>query len=80
MSASLDKTIKMWNLKAVICEHTFLGHDEGISRGIKLFDENYFLSGTQDKTIKMWDYKKKQLHKEFTSDEKISAILPIDAK
>ena len=71
MSASCDKTIKLYNINKEECEYTFSGHSEKIFRAIALIDENYFISGANDKNIIIWDYNKKILYKKYICEDYI---------
>jgi hypothetical protein len=60
-SASLDKTIKMWDVADGTCKHTFEGHTDGV-RSLAISDDgNRLFSGSLDKTIKVWDLTTKNL-------------------
>ncbi|XP_021829141.1 coatomer subunit beta'-2-like [Prunus avium] len=60
-SASLDGTIKIWNIGSPTAEFSLDGHSKGVncidyvSRG----DKPYLLSGSDDFTIKVWDIETK---------------------
>lgn len=53
LSASLDSTIKIWNVKSGRCVRTLFGHIEGIWS----VDADTFrvVSGSHDKLVKVWD-------------------------
>ncbi|VVT47315.1 uncharacterized protein SAPINGB_P001650 [Magnusiomyces paraingens] len=53
LSASLDSTIKMWDVNTGACVRTFFGHIEGIW-GIAA-DNFRVVSGSHDKLVKVWD-------------------------
>ena len=61
-SASMDKTIKLWNLttdgKANL---TLSGHKASVNT-VDFYkgDRPHLASGSDDKTIKIWDYQTKQ--------------------
>lgn len=54
ISASYDKTIKLWNLNTGRCDFTLRGHNEWVSS----VDCNaeIICSGSWDSTVKIWDY------------------------
>jgi len=52
-SASGDRLIKLWNLKAGICEKTYVGHTKGIA--CIQFDGHTIVSGSSDQTIRVFD-------------------------
>ncbi|RVW41376.1 Coatomer subunit beta'-1 [Vitis vinifera] len=60
-SASLDGTIKVWNLSSPAPDFTLDGHSKGVNcidyfmRGSK----PYLISGSDDHTAKVWDYEAK---------------------
>lgn len=57
-SASLDKTVKVWQLGSPHPNFTLEGHDKGVncvdyySGG----DKPYLISGADDRLVKIWDY------------------------
>jgi coatomer subunit beta' len=60
-SASLDRTIKIWNLGSPTPNFTLEGHDKGVNC-VEYFiggDKPYLVSGADDKTVKVWDYQNK---------------------
>lgn len=60
-SASLDRTIKVWQLGSKIPNFTLEGHEKGVncvdyySGG----DKPYLISGADDHLVKIWDYQNK---------------------
>ncbi|XP_038713940.1 coatomer subunit beta'-1-like isoform X1 [Tripterygium wilfordii] len=57
-SASLDGTIKVWNLESPAPIFTLEGHSKGVN-SVDYFingDKLYLLSGSDDYTVKVWDY------------------------
>ncbi|XP_077998505.1 coatomer subunit beta'-like [Glandiceps talaboti] len=60
-SASLDTTIKVWQLGSNFSNFTLQGHEGGVncvdyySGG----DKPYLISGSDDHTVKVWDYQNK---------------------
>ncbi|KAL5572692.1 hypothetical protein UlMin_022289 [Ulmus minor] len=60
-SASLDRTIKVWNLGSIDPNFTLEGHFKGVNC-IDYFtggDKPYLISGSDDQTAKVWDYQTK---------------------
>lgn len=61
-SASMDKSIKIWNITAEAkANFTVVGHNGGVNcvdfyKG----DKPYIASGSDDRTVKLWDYQTKQ--------------------
>jgi WD40 repeat protein len=54
ISASTDKTIKIWDIKTGLCEKTIEAHSEPI-RAIQMIETNQFISCSSDKSILLWD-------------------------
>lgn len=60
-SASLDRTIKVWNLSSIDPNFTLEGHMKGVNC-VDYFiggDKPYLISGSDDQTAKVWDYQTK---------------------
>lgn len=60
-TASLDRTIKVWNLTSTVPNFTLEGHEKGVNcveyyRG---GDKPYLISGSDDRTARVWDYQTK---------------------
>ena len=53
LSASYDRTIKIWNLSTGRCEFTLRGHNEWVSSVD--CNRNIICSGSWDSTVKVWD-------------------------
>ncbi|KAF3926368.1 Beta-TrCP [Arthrobotrys entomopaga] len=53
VSASGDRSIKLWDLKTGYCEKTFVGHKKGIA--CIQYDGVKIVSGSSDKSIRVWD-------------------------
>ena len=54
ISASTDKTIKIWNMETGECLKTLTDHEYRVT-SILIVPNNKFLSGSGDKTIIIWD-------------------------
>ena len=54
LSASRNKTIKLWNITTGECLETFEGHSSSVTSVCQV-SATTFLSASYDKTIKMWD-------------------------
>jgi hypothetical protein len=54
-SASLDKTIKVWNIFSKTCIATLRGHVRAVSCLCLYTQRHWLLSGSRDETIKVWD-------------------------
>jgi len=60
-SASLDRTIKVWQLGSPDANFTLEGHERGVNC-VDYYpggDKPYLISGSDDKTVKIWDYQTK---------------------
>ncbi|KAJ3373034.1 Coatomer subunit beta' [Kappamyces sp. JEL0680] len=60
-SASMDRTIKVWNLGSPVANYTLEGHLKGVN-SVEYYeggDKPYLVSGADDKLIKVWDYQNK---------------------
>ncbi|GMS96501.1 hypothetical protein PENTCL1PPCAC_18676, partial [Pristionchus entomophagus] len=61
-SASLDGTVKLWQLGNSSAIHTFEGHEKGVNcvTFCPSEDTPYLISGSDDHTVKIWDYQTKE--------------------
>jgi coatomer subunit beta' len=60
-SASLDKTIKVWQLGSTHPNFTLEGHEKGVNC-VDYYhggDKPYIISGADDRLVKIWDYQNK---------------------
>ncbi|XP_052225697.1 coatomer subunit beta'-like isoform X7 [Dreissena polymorpha] len=60
-SASLDRTVKVWQLGSANPNFTLEGHEKGVNC-IDYYsggDKPYLISGADDRLIKIWDYQNK---------------------
>ncbi|XP_046850429.1 coatomer subunit beta'-like [Xenia sp. Carnegie-2017] len=60
-SASLDRTIKVWQLGSTAPNFTLEGHEKGVNC-VDYFhggEKPYLISGADDKAVKIWDYQNK---------------------
>lgn len=60
-SASLDRTIKVWQLGSNSANFTLEGHEKGINC-VDYYhggDKPYLISGADDRYVKIWDYQNK---------------------
>ena len=57
-SASLDKTVKVWQLGSAQPNFTLEGHEKGVNC-VDYYnggDKPYLISGADDRLVKIWDY------------------------
>ncbi|OMJ29003.1 Coatomer subunit beta' [Smittium culicis] len=57
-SASLDKTVKVWNLGSSVPNFTLEGHEKGVNC-VEYYhgnDKPYLISGADDLSVRIWDY------------------------
>ncbi|KAK0075653.1 hypothetical protein PV326_011404, partial [Microctonus aethiopoides] len=60
-SASLDRTVKVWQLGSSTANFTLEGHDKGVNC-VDYYhggDKPYLISGADDRYVKIWDYQNK---------------------
>lgn len=60
-SASLDRTLKVWQLGAATANFTLEGHEKGVNC-VDYYhggDKPYIISGADDRLVKIWDYQNK---------------------
>ncbi|KAG7427685.1 Vegetative incompatibility protein HET-E-1 [Fusarium oxysporum f. sp. raphani] len=54
-SASLDKTIRIWNIETGECKHVLKGHSNLVKSVVFSHDSNMVASASLDKTIRIWN-------------------------
>lgn len=68
LSASWDKTMRLWNLATGKTEATFVGHTNDVMSVSFSPDNRLIVSGSRDKTIKVWNTRG-QLKGDFTASQ-----------
>ena len=58
VSASYDKTLKIWSLASGQCVQTLQGHSRSVDSVIYLPDKNQLVSASKDKTLKIWSLRR----------------------
>ena len=56
VSASSDKTIRIWNADTGDCVYVIEGHTDGVSFVSFMPDGEHLVSASYDGTIRMWDF------------------------
>ncbi|MBD2208271.1 hypothetical protein H6G27_00095 [Nostoc linckia FACHB-104] len=56
ISASNDKTLKVWNWQTGQQLRTIKGHSGGVNALVLIPDSNYVISGSRDTTLKVWNW------------------------
>ncbi|CAH3020215.1 unnamed protein product [Porites evermanni] len=75
VSASRDKSIRMWDVSTGVCLMTLVGHDNWV-RGVMFHPRGkYLVSCSDDKTLRIWDYKNKRCAKTLTAHEHFATTL-----
>lgn len=54
LSASADKTIRLWDLRTNKTAKTFVGHND-VVRALVVLSKNEFVSASNDGTLRIWD-------------------------
>ena len=57
ISASRDKTIKLWDAIGGVCIFTFTGHDNWVRSLCEHPNGKYIVSCSDDKSVRLWDLK-----------------------
>jgi WD40 repeat protein len=60
VSASKDRTLKVWNLQTGQVEHTLSGHEDSVN-GVAVVDANRIVSASDDRTLKVWNLQTGQI-------------------
>jgi WD40 repeat protein len=55
ISASTDKTLRLWDLETGHLQRTFCGHFDSVDGVALTPDGRRVVSGSRDKTLKVWD-------------------------
>ena len=73
ISASIDHTIKIWNITNGECIQTLNGH-ENVVTCLDLMSEHKLISGSWDCQIKIWDLNKNVCSNSIKFDSQISSV------
>ncbi|KAK9762297.1 cross-pathway control WD-repeat protein cpc2 [Basidiobolus ranarum] len=55
LSASWDKTLRLWDLNTGVTTRRFVGHDKDVTTVAFSADNRQIVSGSRDKSIKLWN-------------------------
>jgi len=81
ISASRDKTIKIWDVFGSSCIYTLLGHDNWVRSLIIHPNGKYLISSSDDKSIRVWELKTGRVAKKLTdAHERFVVSLAINHK
>jgi platelet-activating factor acetylhydrolase IB subunit alpha len=81
VSASRDKTIKIWDVFGSSCIHTIIGHDNWVRALVVHPNGKYIISSSDDKSIRVWELKTGRCVKKITdSHDKFVVSLAINYK
>ena len=81
LSASRDKTIKLWDAIGGICIFTFTGHDNWVRSLCEHPNGKYIVSCSDDKSIRLWDLKNGLCQKKLlNSHEKFVVTIAMSPK
>jgi WD40 repeat protein len=73
ISASNDKTIKIWNLETGECLKSLKKHQSSVS-SVLIISNNKFISGSEDKTIRIWDQESHECLNTLTNESGVSCL------
>jgi len=78
ISASFDKTIKVWNLEKRKEVFTLTGHGDSVNSIVAIPNSNLVISASSDNTLKLWDLSQKEVIANFTGESGINccAVAP----
>ena len=81
ISASRDKTIKLWDAIGGVCIFTFTGHDNWVRSLCEHPNGKYIVSCSDDKSIRLWDLKTGLCQKKLlNSHEKFVVAISMSPK
>ena len=74
ISASCDKTIKIWNIKTSECIKTLNDHKDWVTSVLIISPMQLLISGSKDETIKIWDLNTNECMKTFKNKECVYSL------
>jgi WD40 repeat protein len=75
VSASSDKTLKLWDIASGVCERTLTGHTKWVSAVAVTPDGRDAVSASWDRTLKVWDLRTGALKRTFSGHQ--GAVLSV---
>lgn len=75
VSASRDKTLKIWEIDTGFCKNTLQGHDDWVRVVIVNEEGTYFASGSSDQNIIIWNAESFSLFKSLKGHEHVIETL-----
>lgn len=80
MSASDDRTVRVWDLTEDAAKWTGIGHEDYVRSGAYLPDqEGMILSGSYDQTVRLWDTRQDRSAMTFKHAAPIEHVLPMSS-
>ena len=79
VSASDDKTLRVWAVESGECLHTLRGHTNGV-RAVERLEGGRIVSASDDKTLRVWDVESGTTVAVFTGEGPIWAFTVIASK
>lgn len=55
-AASIDKTIRLWDIKTGECKHVYEGHSDRVNCVSFSPDDHFLASGSNDASVRLWEY------------------------
>ena len=77
LSASKDKTIKVWAMNTYDCINTLEGHNSSVTSLIP-FNDLMFASGSTNKSVKIWDMSFKNIETRDQSQGSITTLVSLN--
>jgi len=74
VSGSLDKTLKIWNLKNGKLIKTLEGHTGGINSVSISYDREYIASGSGDKSLRVWGFNNDKKYGPFMHNNYVQSV------
>jgi len=75
VTASWDKTIKVWDSMYMNLKHTFTGHKAQINTLDMVHNSSYLASGSRDGTVMVWDLVKGKFLTQGDCDSPVNCVL-----